>query len=113
MGPSEGRVMVVVSKIDISEIQLKQLDAASIALIAKFAYVLKKHNGEVISLRNEHALRIVVYQAKMTDSAELKEIYARIKFALKARLNSKKGYTLTQPEPSSEQTDSRLIYNTI
>ncbi|MFT6407226.1 MAG: hypothetical protein ACJAQ6_000637 [Arenicella sp.] len=80
------------ARIDISEIQLKQLDTSSIALISKFAISLQKHNGKFISLRDECALKKVVYEAKKTDSAELREIYVRLKSALKTHFNSKQGH---------------------
>jgi hypothetical protein len=87
-------VMVMVPRIDISEIQLLQLNTASLALIAKFAHCLQKHYGKVISLRDEHALRVVVSEAKHTDSAELREIYTKLKYALKTHLNTKQGQAL-------------------
>jgi hypothetical protein len=77
------------SKVSISELQLQQLGTASLALVAKFAYALKAHNGNVINLRGEYALRSVVDQAKRSDSAELRQIYAELKRALKVHLNSK------------------------
>jgi hypothetical protein len=48
---------------------------------------LKIHNGNIISLRDEQALRSVVREAKRFDSAELQKIYAALKCALKTHLN--------------------------
>jgi hypothetical protein len=78
---------VMASKTDISELRLQQLNTESLALIAKFADSLKIHNGNIISLRDEQALRSVVREAKRFDSAELQKIYAALKCALKTHLN--------------------------
>lgn len=92
------------SKISISELQLQQLDTASLALIAKFAYALKVHDGNVISLRDEHALRSVVHEAKKSDSAELRQIYEELKRALKVHLNSKQDGKLRPLSTLENQT---------
>lgn len=97
--------MVMAPRIDISEIQLQQLNTASLALIAKFAHHLQKHNGKVISLRDEYALQIVVREAKKTDSAELREIYTKLKCALRAHLNSKQGQVLLALNISDSQAN--------
>ena len=94
----------IVPKINISKIRLQQLNTTSLALIAKFAHSLKAHNGNVISLRDEYALKSVVREAKNSDSAELGEIYAQLKGALKTHLNSKKEGNLRSSDMSENQT---------
>lgn len=94
----------IVPKINISKLKLQQLNTTSLALIAKFAHSLKAYNGNVISLRDEHALRSVIREAKKSDSAELQEIYAELKGALKTHLNSKREGDLRDLDTPKDQT---------
>lgn len=78
------------SKIDISEIQLKQLDNSSLVWITKFAHTLKKHNGTIIYLRGDNVLKQVVNEAKKAHSNELNSIYQQLKSAMRSHLNKRK-----------------------
>ncbi len=80
----------MVSKVDISDIRLDQLDRSSVAWVAKFAHTLRQHNGEVISLTDINVLEKVVAEAKKTESDELKSIYLSLKSAMKAHMNKKR-----------------------
>lgn len=76
----------MVSKIDISGIRLDQLNSARVAWISKFAHILRQRNRKVISLRDDDVLKNMVYEAKRTDSNELKKIYRQLKATIHARL---------------------------
>ncbi len=93
----------MVSKIDITQIRVEQLDASSLTWITKFAHALEKQSGKKLVLRDKNVLRNVVSEAKRTDSAELKEIYSNLKTALRRNINSPKYLASFEPPGFSER----------
>jgi len=74
-------------KIDISKVQIEQLDATSLNWITKFAKALESHNGTILKLRSANLLQQIVKHAKQHDAGELQEIYQNLKSSLRAQVN--------------------------
>ena len=76
------------SKVSIASISQAHLDNACLKWIAKIARALKAHDGTVIDLQDQFVLRIVVAEAKRTQSEEVRQLYMRLKTALRNHINS-------------------------
>ena len=74
------------TKIDLSKLKTKRLDATSLNWIIKFAQALEDHNGTSLEVRSDILLQQLVNQAKRNHTAELQEIYQALKSSLRAQV---------------------------
>jgi len=76
------------SKVSIASIAQTQLNSVCLKWIAKIARALDAHDGTEIDLQDQFVLRVIVEQAKRTDSDEVRKLYMRLKTALRNHINS-------------------------
>ena len=94
------------SKINISEIQLSELNNACLMWISKFTRELKAQGGPVIRMQDENVLASIIHEAKHSDDTTLLAIYDGLKTELKAYLNSSEIDTRVINRLVAESTDS-------
>lgn len=76
------------SKVSIASISQAHLDSICLKWIAKIAHALHAYDGTIIDLQDQFVLRIVVAEAKRTESEEIRNLYKRLKAALRTHINS-------------------------
>ena len=76
------------SKVSIASISQAHLDSACLKWIAKIAHALNAHDGTIIDLQDQFVLRIIVAEAKRTQSEEVRTLYKRLKTSLRKHINS-------------------------
>ncbi len=98
------------AKVSIASISQTHLDSVCLKWVAKIARALYAHDGTVIDLQDQFVLRIVVAQAKRTDSQEVRKLYMRLKAALRTHINSEQFDTKQlNTVPLNEWRASRFI----
>ena len=95
------------TKIDISKLKIKQLDATSLNWIIKFAQALEDHNGTVLELRSDNLLQQLVNQAKQNHTTELQEIYQALKSSLRAQVKRERASFERLIDDSAKATSSQ------
>lgn len=74
-------------KVNLNDIQLKDLNNECLLLATKFARTQKAYNGKVLRLQDKKVLTNISKMARSTRNQELKNIYATLKEEIKKSLH--------------------------
>ena len=61
-------------KVKLSDVKIAKLNGTSLSLIAKFARVLKAHDGTILQLTSPDVVKEVIQHARKTRNAELRKL---------------------------------------
>ena len=75
-------------KIGLSEVKIEWLNKRALVLISIFSHAANKEEGHVIDLRADDVLCKISALIKVTENAELHDIYKRIKREIKVSLST-------------------------
>jgi len=80
------RLSAMVVRVNLNEIQLKDLNNDCLLLATKFVRTLKAYNGKVLRLQDKDILMKIAKRSRATKNQELKDIYAELKEEIKKSL---------------------------